>query len=307
MSILVDEGTNLLVQGITGKEGRTHTRRSLEAGVHVVAGVTPGKGGEEVCGVPVYDHVAQALAVHPEINATMILVPPKAVLSAGLEALEAGLKLIVIITEFVPAHDTLKILRKAKEKSAIVIGPNTIGVISPGRSKIGIMPDYIYKRGHIGIISRSGTMTHEVASNLSFAGYGQSSCLGIGGDMIVGMSHTDGLELFRKDEDTACVILLGEIGGVSEENAAEYIRQTQYPKPVLAYIAGAQAPAGKKMGHAGAIVSGGRGSAASKIKALRDANISVAESVGHLLDLIKEEDMRMGGFLQTVPPIQDMD
>lgn len=307
MSILVDEGTNLLVQGITGKEGRTHTRRSLEADVHVVAGVTPGKGGEEVCGVPVYDHVAQAIAAHPAINATMILVPPKAVLSAGMEALDAGLKLVVIITEFVPAHDTLKILRKAKEKGATVIGPNTIGVISPGRSKVGIMPDYIYKYGHIGIISRSGTMTHEVASNLSFAGYGQSSCLGIGGDMIVGMSHTDGLKLFREDEDTACVILLGEIGGTSEEDAAEYVKKTGYPKPVMAYIAGAQAPAGKKMGHAGAIVSGGKGSAASKIKALREADIQVAESVGHLLDLVRAEDVRLDGILQTVPPIQDMD
>ena len=307
MSILVNEGTNLLVQGITGKEGRTHTQRSLEAGVHVVAGVTPGKGGEKVCGVPVYDHVAQAITAHPAINASMILVPPKAVLNAGMEALDAGLKLVVIITEFVPAHDTLKILRKAKEAGATVIGPNTIGVISPGRSKIGIMPDYIYKRGHIGIISRSGTMTHEVASNLSFAGYGQSSCLGIGGDMIVGMSHTDGLKLFREDEDTACVILLGEIGGTSEEDAAEYVKKTDYTKPVMAYIAGAQAPAGKKMGHAGAIVSGGKGSAASKIKALHDANIQVAESVGHLLELIRAEDTRLNGILQTVPPIQDMD
>ncbi|MGM9662171.1 MAG: succinate--CoA ligase subunit alpha [Oscillospiraceae bacterium] len=307
MSILVDERTCLLVQGITGKEGRTHTKRSLEAGVCVAAGVTPGKAGAEVLGVPVYDHVADALRAHPAINASMILVPPKAVLSAAMEAIEAGLKLVVIITEFVPVHDALRIVHRAEAVGATVVGPNTIGVISPGRSKVGIMPDYIYKRGHIGIISRSGTMTHEVASNLSFAGYGQSTCLGIGGDMVVGLSHTDGLKMFRDDPDTDCVVLLGEIGGTSEEDAAEYVKDTQYPKPVLAYIAGAQAPAGKKMGHAGAIVSGGKGSAASKIEALRQAGVGVAESVGQLLGLVKELDVRLDGKLQTVEPIPDID
>ncbi len=307
MSILVDSNTRLLVQGITGKEGHTHTSRSLEAGVQVVAGVTPGKGGQEVLGVPVYGSVDEAKAAHPEINATMILVPPRFVLSAATEAVQAEIPLIVIITEFVPTHDSLKIVNMAEEKGLTVVGPNTIGVISPGKSKVGIMPDYIYKPGHIGIVSRSGTMTHEVASNLSFAGYGQSSCLGIGGDMIIGQSHTEGLRLFRDDPETDCVILLGEIGGTSEEDAAEYIRSTNYPKPVLAYIAGMQAPAGKKMGHAGAIISGGKGTATSKAAALRSANVGVAESVGHLLDLVRQADKRLNGKLKTVKPIQDID
>ena len=307
MSSLVDQNTHLLVQGITGKEGQTHTRRSLEAGVHVAAGVTPGKGGQEVLGIPVYGSVAEAMAEHPEINATMILVPPRFVYSAAMEALDARIPLVVIITEFVPAHDSLKIVNKAREVGCTVVGPNTIGVISPGKSKVGIMPDYIYKPGHIGIISRSGTMTHEVGSNLSFAGYGQSSCLGIGGDMIIGQSHTAGLELFRDDPETDCVILLGEIGGTSEEDAAEYILRTAYPKPVFAYIAGLQAPAGKRMGHAGAIISGGKGTADSKAAALRAAGVGVAESVGNLLDLIRAEDLRMDGRLKTAEPIKDID
>lgn len=307
MSILVDEKTRLLVQGITGKEGQTHTRRSQEAGVKVLAGITPGKGGQEVLGVTVYDRVQEAIDAHPEINATMILVPPGFVLSAAMEAIDAKIPLIVIITEFVPAHDSLKIVNHARANNLTVVGPNTIGVISPGKSKVGIMPDYIYKPGHIGIVSRSGTMTHEVASNLSFAGFGQSSCLGIGGDMIIGQSHTEGLKLFRDDPDTDCVILLGEIGGTSEEDAAAYIEQTKYPKPVMAYIAGMQAPAGKKMGHAGAIISGGKGTAVSKAIALSNANVQVAESVGHLLDLVKLMNAKFGGKLQTVEPIQDKD
>lgn len=307
MSILVDSNTKIIIQGITGTQGRIHCQRSLEAGAKVLAGATPGKGGEEVFGVPVFDHIRDAMSAHPDINASMILVPPRMVLSAATEAIEAGIPLVSIITEFVPVHDALKIVKKAKAAGVSVIGPNTIGVISPGLSKVGIMPEYIYKKGHIGVISRSGTMTHEVSSNFSFAGYGQSSCVDIGGDPIVGLNDTEVLEMFRDDPDTLCVVILGEIGGSLEEDAAEYLKKNGYPKPLLAYIAGAQAPAGKRMGHAGAIVSGEKGTVQSKVKALRSAGVVTAESVGNLLDLIKDVDRNMGGALKTVEPMKEIE
>ena len=299
--MIVDQNTKVLIQGITGKQGRYHTDRLLDYGVSVVAGVTPGKGGEEVSGVPVYNSVAEAKAAHPDINAALVLVPAKAVLSSAMESVEAGIPLIVLIAEFVPVHDALKITAAAKKKGVLVVGPNTIGVISPGKSKVGTMPDYIYGKGRIGIISRSGTLTHETASNLTFAGYGLSTCIGIGGDPVIGLTHREALELFRNDPDTDAIVIIGEIGGAGEEMAAEYIQQTNYPKPVLAYIAGAQAPEGKKMGHAGAIVSGGMGTAQSKIARLKAAGVTVAATVGSLVENIAELDKKLGGKLSTLP------
>ena len=305
MSILADETTRVLVQGITGRQGRYHTQKMLEYGVQVLAGVSPGKGGQEVCGVPVYDTAAQAVAAHPELNASLVIVPPPVVLSSALNAIDAGLKLVVVITEFVPVQDSLRYVTAARERGVTIVGPNTIGVISPGKGKIGVMPGYIYKPGHIGVVSRSGTLTHEMSSNLSFAGFGQSTCVGIGGDPICGLTHTEALALFRDDPDTQAVVLIGEIGGSSEEDAARYLRESGYPKPVFAYIAGAQAPEGAKMGHAGAIVSGGTGTAQGKIRCLRQAGVQVGETTGRVLELIRAANEKMGGALATVEPITD--
>jgi succinyl-CoA synthetase alpha subunit len=303
MSILVGKKTNLLIQGITGRIGQIHAGYTLEYGVHLLAGVTPGKGGQNVKGVPVYNQVKDAMKDHPEINATMILVPPQMVQEAALEAMEAGIALVVIITEFVPIRDMITVFDVSEKSRTTLIGPNTIGIISPGESKAGIMPGYIYQKGRIGIISRSGTLTHEVASNLSFAGYGQSTCLCIGGDPVTGLDHTRVLEFFRDDPETLAVILIGEIGGTSEENAARYIRETQYHKPVFAYITGTQAPGEKKMGHAGAIISGSTGTANSKIVSLREAGVRIAPTTGKLVSLIAEMDKEMTGNLMTVTPI----
>lgn len=305
MSILVDQNTRVMIQGITGKQGRYHTERMLEYGVKVLAGVSPGKGGQEVCGVPVYNSAAEAVAAHPELNASMIIVPPPVVLSSALDAIDSGVDLVVIITEFVPVLDSLRYVTAAREKGVKIVGPNTIGVISPDKGKIGVMPGYIYKPGKIGIVSRSGTLTHEMSSNLSFAGFGQSTCIGIGGDPIGGMTHTDALAMFWDDPDTEAVVMIGEIGGSSEEDAARYIQETKYPKPVFAYIAGAQAPEGAKMGHAGAIVSKGTGTAQGKIKCLKEAGVYVGETTGRVLELIRQVNETMGGVLKTVEPISD--
>lgn len=302
MSVLVDQDTRIVIQGITGRQGRYHAGRLLAGGFRVSAGVSPGKGGRQVEGIPVYDSVSQALTRHPEINASLILTPPAAVLSAALEAIQAGIPLLAVIAEFVPVLDSLRYVTAAREAGATVVGPNSIGVISPGKGKLGIMPEYIYKPGRIGILSRSGTMTHEMASDLSFAGFGQSTCIGLGGDPVCGLDHTEGLELLRGDPDTDVVVLIGEIGGAGEENAARYIRQTHYPKPVFAYIAGARAPEGKKMGHAGAIVSGNTGTVRTKIEALTRAGVPVAHTMGGLVELIREENVRLGGRLLTVEP-----
>ena len=213
MSILINQDTSMLIVGITGKQGRIHCKRTLEAGAKLLAGVAPGRGGQEVEGVPVFDTVAEAREKFPEITAAMLLVPKQFVRDAALQALNEGIKLLVIITEFVPVMDALKIVDEANKLGARVVGPNTIGVISPGKSKLGIMPDYIYGEGHIGIISRSGTLTHETASNLTFKGYGLSTCVGIGGDSIIGMNHADVLELFAEDDETDAIVLIGEIGG----------------------------------------------------------------------------------------------
>lgn len=305
MSILVDSNTKLLVQGISGKQGRYHTQKILDYHTAVLAGSAPGKGGETVHGVPVFNSAVEARAAFPEINASMIIVPPAAVLGSALDAIEAGIRLLVIITEFIPVHDAIRLNRAARNSGVTVVGGNTIGVISPDKGKVGVMPDYIYRPGKIGIISRSGTLTHETASNLTFAGFGQSTCVGIGGDAVGGLSHTDCLKLFRDDPETEAVVMIGEIGGSSEEDAAEYIRSTGYPKPVFAYIAGLQAPEGKKMGHAGAIVSGRAGTARSKVEALTGAGVKVAETTGRLVDLIAQLDQVSGGRFRTLEPMLD--
>ena len=270
----------------------------------MAAGVTPGKGGQKVCGVPVYDTVAEAKQAHPDINASLILTPPLTVKSAAMEAVNAGIDLVVISTEWVPVNDTLDIVTAAKKKRVRIVGPNTVGVISPGKGMCGIMPINLYgDGGHIGLVSRSGTLTHENASNLSFAGYGLSTCVGIGGDPVRGMNHREVLELFRNDEETKLVVMIGEIGGGSEEEAAEYIKETEFPKPVIAFIAGSQAPEGKNMGHAGAIVSGTVGSAKGKIAALESAGVRVAHTLGGIIELVKEEDEKLGRILKTAESV----
>ena len=302
MSILINEDTNLLIIGITGKQGRIHAKRTLEANAKLLAGVTPGKAGEEVEGVPVFNTVKDALEKFPEITAGLLLTPKQFVKDAAIAALNEGIKFLVIITEFVPVLDTLEIVTLAKKLGAQVVGPNTIGVISPGKSKVGIMPDYIYGKGHIGIISRSGTLTHETASNLTFKGYGLSTCIGIGGDPIIGMNHADVIEHFAKDDETDAIVIIGEIGGTSEEMAAAKIKELGINKPICAYIAGMNAPKGKKMGHAGAIVSGGMGTVESKVQALESAGVTVCHTLGKIVDFMAENNEKCGGRLQSLEP-----
>jgi len=284
VAILVNNDTRVIIQGATGKQGRYHTLQMLEYNVKVVGGVSPGKGGQLAHGVPIYDTVVEARK-KSQIDASMILVPPAGVLAASLEAIENKIPLIVIITEFVPFHDTLIIRSIAAREKVRVVGPNTIGVISPGQSKVGVMPGFIYSEGKIGIISRSGTLTHEIASNLTYKGIGQSTCVCIGGDMIKVTDFVDVLRLFRDDEQTEMVIMIGEIGGASEEIAAKYIKANGYPKKIVAFIAGLKAPAEKKMGHAGAIVSKGFGTAESKMKHLDEAGVIVVRNLDEILQV----------------------
>ena len=276
MSILIDRDTKVLCQGITGKAGRFHTRQCLEYGTRVVGGVTPGKGGTEAEGVPVFDTVEEAVQA-TGADATMIFVPPPFAAEAVLEALDAGIRMIVVITEGIPVLDMARVMPAVRAAGARLIGPNCPGVITPDACKIGIMPGYIHRRGPIGVISRSGTLTYEAVWQLTQLGLGQSTCVGLGGDPIVGSSFTDLLELFAADPETEGVLLIGEIGGNAEEHAAEYIAK-RFPKPVAAFIAGRTAPPGKRMGHAGAVITGGKGTAADKIKVLNDAGVFVAES-----------------------------
>jgi len=276
MSILVDKNTRVLCQGITGSAGRFHTRQCLDYGTQVVAGVTPGKGGTAVEGVPVFDTVEQAVA-ETGANASMIFVPPAFAADAILEAVDAGIKLIVAITEGIPVLDMVRVSQVLRQSEAILIGPNCPGIITPGECKIGIMPGYIHRRGPIGVVSRSGTLTYEAVWQLTRLGLGQSTCVGLGGDPIVGTSFVDLLQRFNEDPETEGVMLIGEIGGTAEEEAAEFVRQ-HMRKPVAAFIAGRTAPPGKRMGHAGAIVAGGRGTADEKITALVSAGITVAQS-----------------------------
>jgi len=285
MSVLVNKDTQVLIQGITGTQGQLHTKLMLEYNVKVVAGVTPGKKGEKVHGIPVYNTIMQA-KTDTAVDACLILVPPPFVYSAACEAIENKIPLIVIITEHVPVHDSIRIRRMAQQHSIKLVGPNTIGVISPGKSKVGIMPGYIYSEGNIGVISRSGTLTHEISSNLTYRGQGQSTCIGIGGDPVIGLDFIEAFELFRDDPETESLIMIGEIGGTGEERAAEYIKQSKYPKPVFSFIAGQTAPEGKKMGHAGAIVGRNMGSAKSKMQALSSAGVKNANTLEELLDFV---------------------
>ena len=276
MSILVDRQTRVLCQGITGKAGLFHTQQCLKYGTRMVGGVTPGKGGQSIEGLPVFDTVAEAVE-RTAANATMIFVPAPFTADAILEAADADIRTVVAITEGIPVLDMVRVWPVIRSGESVLIGPNCPGVITPEACKIGIMPGYIHRRGPIGVISRSGTLTYEAVWQLTQLGLGQSTCAGLGGDPIVGSSFIDLLERFQRDDETEGVLLIGEIGGTAEEEAADYIR-SHFTKPVAAFIAGRTAPPGKRMGHAGAIISGGQGTATEKMAALREAGIEVAES-----------------------------
>ena len=287
MSIIIGEDSRVIVQGITGNEGRFHAASMLRYGTKVVAGVTPGKGGQEAEGVPVYNTVAEAVNSHGA-NTSIMFVPARFARSAVLEAFDAGIKTVVVITEGIAQRDAIDFVARAEKKGdVIIVGPNCPGVISPPhRVKVGIMPDHIFSPGSVGIASRSGTLTYEIAWHISHAGAGQSTCVGLGGDAIVGLDFIKLLEMFKDDEETRGVVLIGEIGGNAEELAAQYIAETKYPKPVVAYIAGRLAPPGKRMGHAGAIVMGSAGTAKSKIDAFNSAGVPVAEKPSDIARLL---------------------
>ena len=290
MSILVDENTRLIIQGITGREGTFHCEQMLQYGTKVVAGVTPGKGGENVFGVPVFNTVREAMEA-TDANASVIFVPALYTAAGVYEALDAGLKTVMTIAEHVPVHDMMRVYHIAREKGARVIGPNSFGVISPGKSKAGFMAHRIFKPGHVGIMSRSATNCYETVFMMTNAGIGQSTCVGVGGDMIPGSTFTDLLPLFEADPETKAIVMIGEIGGNEEELAAEYIKN-HVTKPVVALIAGKNAPKGKSMGHAGAIVAAdGTGSAENKEKALRAAGVHIAETTTGIVDILKELDV----------------
>jgi len=289
MSILINASTRVLVQNITGSEGSFHTQKMLEYGTKIVAGMAPGKGGTNFNGVPIYNTVCEATEKH-EVDATIIFVPAAFAADAILEATDAGIKLLVVITEHIPLHQMLKVYQVVKAKGARMIGPNCPGLISPGKSKLGILPGHIFKPGPVGLVSRSGTLTYEIADQLSRKGIGQSSVVGIGGDPIIGTTFTDVVELFNKDRQTKLIVMVGEIGGSDEELAAEFIEKN-VKKPVIAYIAGFSAPPGKRMGHAGAIISGtsGEGTAEHKAKALEAKGIPVARTPRQVVELVEKK------------------
>lgn len=287
MAILVDSSSKILVQGITGREGEFHTRQMLEYGTRVVAGVTPGKGGQEVAGVPVYDTVKQAVR-DTGANVSCIFVPAPFAPDAILEAAEAGVELIVCITEGIPVQDMVRVVNYLKRCTrSRLVGPNCPGVTTAGECKVGIMPGMLFRKGNIGLVSRSGTLTYEIVYALTQAGFGQSTCVGIGGDPIIGTTFIDVLPLFEADAQTEAVVLVGEIGGSDEEIAAEYI-QSQMTKPVVGFISGRTAPPGKRMGHAGAIISGGKGSPQSKVKALSEAGVPIADTPSEIPALVRQ-------------------
>lgn len=277
MSIIVNKNSRIVVQGITGKEGTFHTNQMLEYGSNVVAGVTPGKGGQKFEEkIPIFNTVKEAVET-TGANVSVLFVPPPFAPDAIYEAADAGVETVVCITEGIPARDMLKVYNYLQKKGTRLIGPNCPGVISPGQCKVGIMPAFIHKEGSIGVISRSGTLTYEAVHQLTQIGLGQSTCIGIGGDPVIGTRFIDALKLFKDDKDTEAVVLIGEIGGTAEEEAATWIKK-HFEKPVIAFIAGQTAPPGKRMGHAGAIISGGKGTAAEKMKALKEAGITVCDS-----------------------------
>ncbi len=285
MSVLINKNTRVIVQGITGGMGKTHTALMKKYGTNIVGGVTPGKGGQNIDGVPVFDSVSEAVA-KTGANCSVIFVPPYLALDAALEAIDAGVPLISVITEGLPPQDAVKLHAAAKLKGTLVNGPNCPGIITPGECLIGIHPGSIYMAGRVGLISRSGTLTYEIGLGLKQAGIGLSTAVGIGGDPIIGIDQIKSLELFEADKDTDLIILVGEIGGTAEEDAAEYIK-TKVKKPVIGYIAGRTAPPGKRMGHAGAIISGGKGTAESKTKAFEAAGVAVAKTPSEIVDLVK--------------------
>jgi succinyl-CoA synthetase alpha subunit len=283
--IFLDEDTKCVVQGITGKQGSFHTKSMLEYETKIVAGTSPGKGGQEFEGIPVYNSIGE-IKEEMDVNTSIIFIPAPFAKDAAFEAI-SQLELAVIITEHIPVHDSMEIAQYASKMDCKVIGPNTPGIITPGVGKLGIMPAHIFNPGDIGVVSRSGTLTYEVASQITQAGLGQSTCLGIGGDPVVGMDFADVLQKFEEDPGTRAMAMIGEIGGNAEEKAAEYIAE-YISKPVVAYIAGRTAPPGKRMGHAGAIIEGDAGTAESKMKALKAAGVEVAEQPSQIADIMKE-------------------
>ena len=292
MAIILDRGTRVIVHGITGHQGTQHTRAMREYGTAVVAGTSPGKAGTLVEEVPVFNSVVEAMRALPadrRPNTSIIFVPAPGAKNAAIEAMESGIRTVVVITEHIPVMDAMQLMAYADYKRAVVVGPNTPGVISPGeKAKVGIMPASVFRPGRIGVISRSGTLTYEVVNSMSEAGFGQSTCMGLGGDPVVGTSFVEAIDMFAADNETDAIVMVGEIGGSAEENAAEHIVRSGLKKPVFAYIAGRTAPAGKRMGHAGAIVMRGKGTAESKVRALTDAGVRVARVPSEIPRLLKE-------------------
>ena len=285
MGIIINADTKAIVQGITGKQGSYHTKLMLDYGTKIVAGVAPGKGGTVANGVPVYDTVKETVEAHSP-NASIIFVPAPFAQDAVIEAITNKIKTIVVVTEHLPIKDAINIMAYANQSQVTIIGPNTPGIITPGQCKLGIMPANIFKSGEIGMVSRSGTLTYEIAAGLTAKGLGQSTCIGVGGDPIVGLNFIEALELFKENQNTKAIVLIGEIGGNMEELTAEYITQERYPKPIVAYVAGRFAPSGKRMGHAGAIIMGKQGTARSKIDALINAGVMVAEKPSDVTALL---------------------
>ncbi|MDT7879499.1 MAG: succinate--CoA ligase subunit alpha [Candidatus Hydrothermia bacterium] len=285
MAILVDKNTRVLVQGITGRDGSFHTKLMLEYGTNIVAGVTPGKGGSDYLGIPIFDTVKEAVK-KTSPNTSIIFVPPQFAVDAIYESVDNGISLIVVITEGIPIHDMVKVKNYLDRKGVRLIGPNCPGIITPNECKVGIMPSHIFRRGKIGVVSRSGTLTYEIVNQLTINGFGQSTAIGIGGDPIIGSKFVDILKLFNEDNETEAVVLIGEIGGTDEQDAAEYIKK-EFRKPVVAFIAGRTAPPERRMGHAGAIIAGSEGTAEEKIRAFESAGVKVASLPEEVPKLLK--------------------
>jgi len=299
MSVLVDKKTKLVVQGITGSEGSFHTQQMVEYGTNVVAGVTPGKGGMMHHDIPVFNTVADAVK-ETDANASVIFVPAGFAADAILEGIDAGLPLIICITEGIPTRNMLEVKTALDASNSRLIGPNCPGVISPGKAKIGIMPGFIHQKGNVGVVSRSGTLTYEAVYQLTQLGIGQSTCIGIGGDPIIGTQFIDAIKLFNEDKDTSAIVMIGEIGGTAEEEAAEYVKKN-VKKPVIGFIAGRTAPPGRRMGHAGAIIAGGKGTAAEKMEVMKKARITVVESPALIGDTVKKVMQRRGLLKKAAP------